>query len=186
MRIVAFGHRQGVGKDTAARFLISELRIKYPGINIQKVGFADKLKDIANQLFSWGGLRPGHYYDSDNTHAHKNVILPILGKTPRDLWIGIGNRLRDVHDTVWLDYVFKYVKADVLVISDCRFPNEANGILGQGGLLYRIDRANQIKLSDGADDTLSDYDKWSSVITNDGTLNDFHSKITSLIQEIMN
>src|SRR4051812_22321919 len=94
-KIIAFGHRKEVGKDTAAKYLITELKLRYPGINIQKHGFADKVKDVAQQIYSWADLKSGEYYERLGNHYLKEVILPKLGKTPRQVWIGVGNGVRN-------------------------------------------------------------------------------------------
>lgn len=185
MKTVAFGHRQNVGKSTATRFLISELRIKNRGIHIQQAGFADKVKDVAFQLFSWAGLMPGHHYEENYTL--KNIILPKLGKTPRQLWIGVGNGIRQAtgYDGTWLDYLVYNTKCDLLVVSDLRFPAEADGLLKAGGLLFRIDRDDAAKVTDGADEPLANYDSWTEIIKNNGSLNDLHKQIMAVIEKYL-
>jgi|GEM_PF-6447744 len=88
--IIAFGHRKQVGKDSAAKFLCSYIRMNQNNSNCQIKGFADKVKDIAYQIYSWAGLMPGEYYESDETQKFKDIVLPAIGKTPRDLWIAVG------------------------------------------------------------------------------------------------
>lgn len=182
MKFIAFGHRKRVGKDTAARFLISDLRIRMPGKKIVKVGFADKVKDVAFQIYSWAGLMPGEFYEDDR-HMHlREVVLPKIGKTPRQLWIGVGNGIRQAssYDGTWLDYLLNTVQADVVVIKDMRFPTEADGIKAAGGVIYKIDRPSEPKVTDGADDPLEDYTGWTGLIKNDTTLNEFHRIITEI------
>lgn len=185
MKIIAFGHRQGVGKDTAAKFFISYLRTQTK-LSIQKVGFADKLKSICYDLYKWSGLQPGEYYE-DSVHAHlKNTILPLIGKSPRQIWIDLGNGIRErVYEPTWYDYVFRNQSAQVLVIKDMRFPIEAEGILANKGEVYRIDRPVALKVTDGADDPLENFDKWTGVINNDTTLYDFHKKIIELAKRFI-
>jgi len=183
MKILAFGHRQRVGKSSLTRFLISELRIRTKGINVVQAGFADKVKNVSHQLFGWAGLKPGPYYEDH--YEEKNSILPLLNKTPRQCWIGVGNGIRQAvdYDGTWGDYLFHNIKADLLIISDLRFIAEANDILKYGGFIYRIDRDSEPKVSDGADDPLSDYDKWTGIIHNNGNLNDLHKEAIKLIEK---
>lgn len=178
MRIIAFGHRQDVGKSTAARFLIGELRIRNPNIRVVQANFSDKVKTVAYDLYAWSGLQPGHYYE-DNYHL-KNITLPLIGKSPRELWIGVGNSIRTIYDPTWSDYLFKTVHADVLVIGDMRFPTEANAVVATGGCIYRIDRDSAKKITDSADDPLADYTGWTGIIPNNTTLGDFHKEIMKL------
>ena len=160
--------------------MTSELRIEHKGINIIQAGFADKVKDVAYQLFSWAGLQPGSYYETN--YKLKNEILPAIGKTPRQLWIGVGNGIRQAtgHDDTWLDYLIHNIKADILIIYDLRFPAEAEGIKKHGGYIFRIDRDAAPKYDDGADDPLADYTGWTGIIENNGSLNDLHKKIVQL------
>lgn len=181
MRIIAFGHRQDVGKSTAARFLAAELRLK--GENVVQAGFADKVKDVAYQLYAWAGLQPGHHYELLENYHLKNIVLPKISRTPRDLWIGVGNGIRQAtgYDGTWLDYLFKTLKFETLIITDLRFPAEADGILREGGQIYRIDRSATKKVTDGADDPLENYTRWTGIIENNATLNDFHRQIVNII-----
>lgn len=184
MKILAFGHRQNTGKSTLTRFLVSELRIM--GKNVKQAGFADMVKCVAHQLFAWGGLMPAHYYD-DN-YDKKNIVLDKIGKSPRDLWIGVGNGIRQAtgYDGVWSQYLFNTVKADVLIISDLRFPGEAEAIRAAGGFNYRIDRDCAVKVTDGADDPLEDYTGWEGIIDNNSDLPSLFIQAKLLIERHFN
>lgn len=184
MKIVSFGHRKGVGKDLATRLLSQELRLAKPGCSILVSGFATKLKDIAYQLYSWAGLKPAHYYETDR--EAKERILEKIGLSPRDIYIGVGNGLRSFYENTWLDYLFNISSVDYLFVSDLRFPNEAESILNRNGLLYRIDRPGCDYCQDGADDKLEEYDKWTKIIKNDSGIKEFHSKLmTTILPEII-
>lgn len=188
MKIIGFGHRKGVGKDTAANFLLTELRVTMPKSRIVKAGFADKVKDVAYQVYAWAGLQQASHYDIPENYNLKDTILPAIGLTPRKLWIGVGNGIRAAtsYDGTWLDYLFKGTKADVLIISDVRFPAEADGILSEGGKVYRIDCPWIKKVSDGADEPLENYTNWSGIINNDVQCNftSFYGQVIDTIKEI--
>lgn len=179
-RIIAFGHRKNVGKDTAAKFLSAHLKTTRHGINIAKAGFADKIKDVAYQVYGWAGMMPGDYYEENR--AAREIVLPAIGKSPRQVWIQIGNRLREfIHEATWLDYVrHRYSSVDLLIMKDMRFPVEADYILANGGEVYRIDRPDQPKDVDGADDPLENYTKWTGIIANDKTLKEFYEAIVGI------
>lgn len=184
MKIIAFGHRKFVGKDTAARYLHQQLVTKYQhNKKIVKVGFADKVKDISYQLFSWAGLQESYIYDE--YPENKEMLLHKIGKTPRQLWIGVGNGIRTCYDNVWLDYVFNNYFADIMIISDLRFPAEANGILKRDGLLYRIDCPWTPVVTDGADEPLANYDKWTGILKNyrKDNVQYLYSQIDKIIEE---
>ncbi len=102
MKILAFGHEKDVGKDTAAGFAMTITRTKNLVRRASKAGFADKLKAVCFELYGWGGLMPGPWYEEGNNRHLKEIVLPKLGKTPRRIWIDFGNSVRAaVRDDTW-------------------------------------------------------------------------------------
>ncbi len=167
MKIIAFGHRKGVGKSTASKFLTTHLRCEYPDLKIKEVSFAAKLKDISWQLFSWAGLKRGVYYETH--YQEKEFLLPRLNLSPRNIWIGVGNKLREIYSNTWIDYALN-VNADIIIISDLRFINEAVAINSVGGTLVKINR-DVPKGTDPAEVDLANWNIWNTIIDNNGTLN---------------
>jgi hypothetical protein len=162
---IAFGHRKRVGKDTAAKFLISHLRTTGSKASIHKVSFAYEIKRIAHELYSWAGLEEPEYYERND--GSRSLILPKIGKSPRDIWIDIGMAFRDIYPMTWVEACFRnHSGADIVVISDCRFPNEADYIKERGGFVVKVIRPEIEDTSDVADDAMADYDDWSYTITN--------------------
>jgi len=88
-------------------------------------------------------------------------------------------------DWTWAEYLFRNCNCSQLIIKDLRFPTECEYIKKYGGLVIKIERPGQLKVTDGADDPLEGYTGWSQIIRNDGTLKDFNRKITELAQEIL-
>ncbi len=177
MKIIAFGHRKGVGKSTASKFLTTHLRCEYPDLKIKEVSFAAKLKDISWQLFGWGGLKRGVYYETH--YREKEILLPKLDLSPRQIWIGVGNRLREVSERVWIDYALN-IKADTIIISDLRFTNEALAINTRGGTLVKINRDEAVEGTDPAEVDLVKWKAWDCIINNNGTLNELNEKVVTL------
>lgn len=185
MKILALGHKKRMGKDTLARFMVTYLRTNTKNLNIQKAGFADKLKDIAHQLFRWAGLMDGLYYDAN--HDQREMPLEAIGLTPREIWIGLGNKFRDVYPNVWIDYLLNKSNCDYLIITDMRYPNEFERVKAMGGFCCKITR-NEIPIShDVADDALDHYpdDKWDFHINNSGSLNDLNKDAEFLAKHLM-
>lgn len=168
MKIVAFGHRKLTGKDTCANLLIEAFRLKYPGINVKKRGFSDKLKEICFELFKWTGIKEPEYYE-EFPHL-KDTQLPIKLNdklnTMRDIWIEVANRLREVYEPIWIDQILKTKSCDLLFIKDVRFPNEAIAIKQQGGILIKVVRPNIPDTDDEADIALKDWSDWDFIIDN--------------------
>jgi len=168
MKIIAFAYKKGVGKDTLGKFLMTALRVKAPGLRIQHVSFAAKLKDVCYQLYGWAGLKRGIYYE---THRDKKeVILTAFNKTPRDIWIGVGNKMREIYPNTWIDFAIKGVEADIIVITDCGFKNEAYAIADAGGLLCKINRDGIRRGTDPREIELDTWNHWDYVINNDSDL----------------
>lgn len=182
---IAFGHRKNVGKDTAARFLSSYLRIHRKNSDIRTAGFADKVKDIACQLYCWAGMKPGWHYDEPENYHEKNEILPKLNKSPRQIWIDIGSGVgRRVYEHTWIDFLQYNVKCDILIVKDLRFPNEADQIHAHGGYVYKINRDNVVHTPDEADDPLENYSNWDGVINNNNSLVEFNKQIIELGEKL--
>ncbi len=109
MRLLLIG-RAGSGKDTVAEYLIE----KY---GFRKHGFADKLKEVALELF------PDIYlYNQDKK---------------RSLLQQLGVKLREINENVWVDYLLRKigVYAQKLVITDCRFQNEYDILTSKHGFI---------------------------------------------------
>ncbi len=182
MKIIAIGHEKQVGKDTAARFLINILKTESALYkNIVRVGFASKIKSVSWDLFKQYGLKDEQYYE-DNP-KEKDKILPLIGKTPRDIWIHTGNTLRLVHDEVWIDYPLCVINCDVLVFSDLRFWTEFKKVKKKGGLCIKITNNRVKHTSDAADDVLLDCKEWDYIIENNEGLHELHDKIYLFAKE---
>lgn len=168
--IIALGHKQNVGKDEVAKIL-SEYGFK-------RVGFADRLYKIAKELYSWDGFREREYYLT-NRDA-KETPLPTVGKSPRQILIELGNKVRDIWEDTW---VVSCLDDDV-VISDLRYLNEARILREADAILIRVDR-NVPKTSDVADTALDGFLDWDYIIKNDGTLEDLRVKVREALNSVI-
>ncbi len=183
MKIVAFGYRRGCGKDTLARMIQRELRLKHRNLRVNVVGFADQLKVVCYGLYGWLGLKTPQFYEDNPPEKDQPIMgLPCGWKTPRDVWIGFGNHARLLDEEVLLNALLKTSTCDILLIKDLRFPHEGETIHNIGGEVNRIDRPGT-EGADGEPDTvMMDYKNWSNIYKNDGDLNALH-KIASGIAE---
>ncbi len=184
MKIIAFGHRKSVGKSTASKLLDTHIRVTYPKLKVKHSSFAGKLKDVAFQMFGWAGLMRDVYYETH--YEEKEVVLPLIGKSPRDIWIEVGNKMREISPDVWLKNAIACPKCDIIIISDLRFTNEAFYIKNAGGLVVKVKRPGLRLGSDQAEVDLLSYTQWDAIIENDGTLDEFNTKIISYFEEVLN
>jgi hypothetical protein len=135
MKIIGFTGPPGCGKDTA--FLAIQASFKTAGLYAERFSFADHLRATANFMLGddysrfWGG-------------PFKDEPLAALnGHAPREMLIELGMLGRKYRPAVWLDKVMSDIGcsgADISVITDVRFHNEAVAVTEAGGELVHIDR----------------------------------------------
>jgi len=174
-KIVAFGHRKRVGKNTAAEML-SELLLDR---GIQIVSFASQLKAVCAQLYGWDGLQSEAYYE---THPDmRDLPLHTVCKSPRTIWIEVGNKLREVHPGTWVDLLFESTGDADLIITDLRYPNEAQAVHDRGGICVKISRPDLPNTDDVADCALEYFGQWDGWLQNKGTFLEFRQAIADSV-----
>ena len=184
MIIVAFGHRSRVGKDTSAKLLETALRLK--GVRTKKVSFAAKLKQAAHITFGWAGLRDAAFYETEEGAKARLVKLPYLDKTPVEVWVEFGNKVREIYQDNWLNATLlgEYKDVDVLIITDLRFPNEGDKVNDLGGWPVWVRRADVPLLDTVSDNALEGWPGWKDIIDNGGSLKDLSERVSKLAEYI--
>lgn len=132
------GRVAGVGKDTAANYLLTYHRAQF-----RSIAFADPIRAAMRAIFGWD--------DSYFAHPKKNEIDPAFGISPRKAMQTMGTEWGRnlVNSDLWLilagQKAFPQVENgfDVL-ITDCRFENEAKWIRANGGVVWHIDRKAEL------------------------------------------
>lgn len=167
------------GKNSAAEALVQ--------YGWRQAGFADKLREFLLAVdpvipgpYGTGNLRlsrlikdVGWEYAKD----HYPEVRALLQRTGTDA----GRKL--LGSNVWVDALFRdEVSAPALVITDVRFPNEAQQVADRGGVTIRIerpgvgparDRMGRVHESETAlDDWVFDH-----TLANDGSVRDLHLKL---------
>jgi hypothetical protein len=181
MIIVGIGHKSRQGKDELANFLCTHLRVHTRNRRIVKVGFADILKNICYQLYSWAGVHEPDYYERHP--AARDIIIEPLGYNVVELWIRFGNHCREFHEPIWINALLKGTKADVLIIKDTRFPNETKAIHEHGGLLVKVNRPGHEGLPSVSDNALNGFDGWDRVLENNKDLKHLHDLAVSVAED---
>jgi len=137
--LIGLAGRARCGKDTVAKYLVANHEF-------QQFSFAFPIKEALRSMF---GIDP--LIDDE----HKEVNISWIGRSPRQLYQLLGTEFgRDrVHPDIWvrtLEYrLFQDGLPDAgadLVISDCRFDNEADWIRSKGGQVWHIVRTNNKKV----------------------------------------
>lgn len=187
MKIFGFGHRSRVGKDTAALFLTSYIRqhVRGRGKNVVKTSFAAKLKSITHDIYGWAGLEAAEFYELPENEHLRNVKLQPINKTPVEIWIEFGTTVgRAIYYDTWIQFPLQQ-KRDYLIISDVRFPNEAEVIKKSGGMIFKIENPSVPLRDSVADNALQDFKGWDGTIINDRDLKSFNSSIISTFGDLI-
>lgn len=169
------------GKDSAADALES--------VGFRRIAFADKLREFVYALnptvdggpmgemtlqevidsWGWAGYKETYWGDSVREQLQfvgTDCVRNILGP---DTWVNATFNAIDFNE----DYV----------ITDVRFPNEAEGIKEKGGRVYRVLREGVGPANDHFSEVALDDFPFDNVILNYGTLSEFHENVRSLFNE---
>ena len=168
---VGFGHRRRTGKDTLANLVMDNLAVK--GVEVFRDAFAWRLKALAHDVFGYAGLGPPLLHEMKPELREK--ILPAIGKSPREIWIELGEKMRSISADVWIHGVLDNPACkpgSVVLISDVRHRNEFDAIREQGGLVVKVTRSGASIHNDAADSALAGMsdDQWDFVAQNEGDM----------------
>jgi len=185
--IVAIGHESGVGKDLFCSLLIDDLRRQnlMKGLEIVRRGFADPVYDTCQKIYGWAGFQSREYY-LRNRKA-KTEVLPLLGKTPVDLLIGVAEAVRVFDPAAWLNANVMDKSAHLKLINDLRKVNEFEYCEANGIFRLRIRVPGKPRSELFSDKDLYDMpdDRWSETIENDGTIGDFNVKVRDFADRVV-
>lgn len=181
MRLIAFTGYARSGKDSAAQALINAGWVK--------VAFADAVRDalLALNPLVQGSEGYGGAMRLSTLVNHRGWDYAKQHDEVRRLLQRMGTEAgRAIHGAeCWTDIAREKVY-DVLsqggkaVITDCRFPNEAQRVRHWGGLVVRIDRPGVGPVNGHTSDSLEGIEP-DCVIVNDGTVEDLHRKVLGLV-----
>lgn len=130
----------------------------------------------------------------------KPLLVPM---TVRDFLQKLGtDGLRNgLHTNTWVnalmaDYVYdmsgysdrmSILDMDALypnwIITDCRFPNEAQAVRDRNGLIFRIERPGVTAVNAHPSETALDGYNFDDVIVNDGSIQDLYEKVKFTIEK---
>ena len=138
--VIAFLARAGSGKTTATKYLIENHGAVH-------VSFAGPQKELARGLLEFS--------DEQLYGSLKETIDERYGLTPRTFLQRLGNQARQViGETVWIDAAVNTInqpfnEGRLIVIDDCRYPNEAETIAAMaGGHVIKIISPDRTSVAD--------------------------------------
>tara|TARA_Y100000758_G_scaffold43411_1_gene28074 strand:+ start:280 stop:855 length:576 start_codon:yes stop_codon:yes gene_type:complete len=159
------------GKDTLGKFLCDEYKCLH-------YYFAKPLKEGAKVMFNL----------TDDQIANKEVPIEPWGISPRKIYQLLGTEVgRGIDPAIWIknaEMFIKSVPGRTVVITDCRFDNEATFIRNRGGVVINIVRdhedidENRHSSEGGLEEKNIDF-----TIYNNGTIEDMCNEVVYGIQK---
>lgn len=168
------------GKDTLGAFLVEEH-------GYTRYAFADALKNvvyalnpiIGSNILSHELVRFRDSVDELGWEDAKKVaevrrLLQVMGTEAGRQILG---------DNVWVDAVMnKITAAQNVVITDCRFPNEAQAVRAAGGYVVRIQRPGVAAINAHASETSLDEWGFDYTVENKGDMEELRLKAKDLVR----
>ena len=164
------------GKDTVAELLC--LNYKY-----HRRAFADPMRDAIYALnpVIEGNNRVADLVDEygwDIAKANPEVrrLLQVFGTE-------VGRKMFNIN--FWVDIALAGLNNNHrVVLSDVRFPNEAEAIKNLGGQVWRINRHNHTPVNGHKSEHAMDNYMFKHVLYNDGTLDELSDEVFMLAKEL--
>ena len=184
MEIIGLSGYARSGKDEAAKVLVEDY-------GFTRVAFADKLREVLyalNPIIAEKGASTiaGRYetyvkvQDVIDRHGWDGYKETEYGTEIRRLLQRLGTEAgrETLWDSIWIDAALTGHPDDArIVVTDCRFPNEAQAIKDRGGKVWRIRRPSVGPANNHPSETSLDawsFDRW---ISNNGTLEEFRDVV---------
>ena len=163
--IIGISGKKRSGKDTIYR-LIKELK----GIHPLRAAFGDQIKE---EVAGITGV------DVEHIEENKEHFRPMLQ------WWGSDFRRHYNGESYWLDKMLAKMQTiagkEVLVVTDVRYPNEAELVKKAGGIMIRVDRRTGLEDAHSSENLLDDFDGFDYRLTNNGTLFDLKEKVSRIV-----
>lgn len=207
MIILGISGRAGVGKDTAADYLVANY-------DFVKISFADVMKRICFDVFDftedqlWG------------ISANRNIVLSQYQEddlSPRKALQALGDWGRNLYPNTWIEYALKIAKElntnsnyiysskkglescstgaqgpKNVVIADARYLNEVNAIKDYDGIVVRLLRPQAAALAGAAGNHSSERDQklmkdedFDAVLDNSDAIADLYLRLDQFIRPII-
>lgn len=179
MRLIALTGKAGAGKDTVADRIAGLGELGQCG-ELWFYAFADPIRAMLDELL-WLMREIGDWEDRD----WKERQVEALSKSPRQLAQTLGTDWgrQLVHPDIWLRCAAAKAEeaarwpADLLVITDCRFENEAAWIRSRGGEVWHILRPQASPVAAHVSEAGVAVAPGDSIIDNSGTLDELNDQV---------
>lgn len=174
MLIGITGHKFS-GKSTVANML-SEM------LNYKTDSFARPLKEIVCALSgcTMEQLEDYDFKENEVVPEHLWAFCANEKHNYRSLLQGMGDYLRSKNTNIFIDSVLVGDTSN-LIISDCRFPNEAEAIKKRGGIIIKVVRDSVVSDDTHQSETHIDEIKATYIIPNNGSLETLRELIKPIV-----
>lgn len=181
--LIGFAGAARSGKDTAADVLLSA--------GWQRKAFADKVKDMLYALdplmietnYAEGVTSLRYEVDGYGWETTKDCYPEVRQYLQR---LGTEGGRAALGENVWVDALLRdFENWGPTVITDVRFPNEADAIRERGGLVLLVERPGQDPIAEAdhaSENALAGY-AFDAVICNDGALWDLYVSVRQAIMK---
>lgn len=184
MQIVGLSGYARSGKDEAAKVLVEEF-------GFVRVAFADKLREVLYALNPTvlhdintrrkDFEKPYKYLqDVIDEYGWDGYKETVWGPEIRRLLQRLGTEAgrQTLWDSIWVDATFAGLAEDAkVVVTDCRFENEAQAVKERGGQMWRVNRTGVGPANNHPSETSLDDWNFDWIIKNDTTLEEYHETI---------
>lgn len=190
------------GKDTFAKMLAEELYKQTDRLFIL-MAYAHELKLRVQKDFDlsyeqlWGAekeiedkryKRPFEYHGGVRADKDK---LPNIYWTPREIMQNYGQFYRTIDYNFWVKHLFNIIEQNDyknVIITDIRYPNEAQPIVDKGGYIIRMNRENKTGIHNqyhSSEISMNNYDKIDFIIQNNGTFDELKFNVVGVAEQIV-
>jgi deoxynucleotide monophosphate kinase-like protein len=185
--LIGFGHKARQGKNTAALAVLEACPIES---HARLYAYADALRAEVKKAIRQFGCVADLISSFKEAGVMPEWVVPELGKQRTLLqWWGTDYRRTQDQD-YWvkrLSETFRVLQPDIALVTDVRFPNEADAIKRAGGYLVRVVRRGKPDIDVPAhpsEQALDGYKDWDFTLTA-STVPELKQKAQDLYTEIM-
>jgi len=172
--LIGFAGAAGAGKDSAAKVLIRA--------GAERRAFADPIRRLLYALNPYVDNCACRLVDLIHDEGWESAKR----STPevRRMLQELGSEVRKTaQPTYWIDLTLADLPA-LTVVTDVRFPNEAEAIRALGGIIVQINRPGFEPLLEHESETPLRPDLVDVVIYNDGNVKQLHDRVLTTLKEI--
>jgi thymidylate kinase len=196
MLVIGVSGTKRSGKNTFADYIKEHLEEQ--GKSVKIGSWAELLKKSAYESLGFAKTLEVSIYElwaDAFKQGHKIQIVNSLGETIHSISgreflqrYGTEGHREVFGDNFWINQFWEaneFNGVDVLIITDCRYDNEAENVLGRDGVIVKIDNPNTDSEEDthaseqGINEKFIEYR-----ISNNSSLEDFKEKSIKVIEEI--